>query len=109
MPSDICSCYYLDMSNPLNVDPAEPFVAFDGIGTREPDPNRPAKNKAAQELGRLGGRKGGPARAKSLTAAERSEIAKKAAVTRWAKKRSSDGGQSYSRKPRHVIRPESDE
>lgn len=47
---------------------------------------KPEKNKAAQELGRLGGLKGGAARAKKLTAEERSEIAKKAADARWAKK-----------------------
>lgn len=43
------------------------------------------KNSAAVELGRLGGRKGGKARAESLTAEQRSEIAKKAAKTRWAR------------------------
>ena len=42
------------------------------------------KNSAAVELGRLGGRKGGKARAAKLTAEERSKIAKKAATTRWA-------------------------
>jgi hypothetical protein len=35
-------------------------------------------------LGRVGGRKGGHARAKNLSAAERKEIAKKAARARWA-------------------------
>lgn len=45
------------------------------------------KNKAAQELGRLGGLKGGTARAQKLTAEERSEIAKKAAKVRWSKSR----------------------
>lgn len=40
---------------------------------------QPEKNQAAVELGRLGGLKGGAARAKKLTAEERSEIAKKAA------------------------------
>jgi len=43
------------------------------------------KNPAAVELGRLGGQKGGKARAKSLTAEQRSEIAKRAAAARWAK------------------------
>ena len=43
------------------------------------------KNPAAVMLGRLGGLKGGKARAKKLTAKERSEIAKKAAQTRWQK------------------------
>ena len=43
----------------------------------------PEKNPAAVVLGRLGGKKGGLARAAKLTAAKRSEIAKKAALTRW--------------------------
>jgi hypothetical protein len=37
------------------------------------------KNKAAQELGKLGG----AARAKSMTAKRRKEIAKNAAANRW--------------------------
>ena len=41
------------------------------------------KNKAAQELGRLGGLKGGKARAEKLTPEQRSEIARKAAQKRW--------------------------
>lgn len=41
---------------------------------------------AAAALGRLGGLKGGPARAKSLSAKKRSEIAKKAAAARWGNK-----------------------
>lgn len=45
------------------------------------------KNRAAVELGRLGGRKGGKARAEKLTPEERSEIARKAANTRWEKYR----------------------
>ena len=43
------------------------------------------KNPAAVALGRLGGQKGGKARAKSLTAKQRSDIAKKAAKSRWKK------------------------
>jgi hypothetical protein len=43
----------------------------------------PAKNPAAVELGRLGGKKGGPARAKALSKKKRSAIAKKAAEARW--------------------------
>jgi hypothetical protein len=41
------------------------------------------KNPAAVALGRLGGLIGGKARAEKLTASRRSEIAKKAAVSRW--------------------------
>lgn len=51
---------------------------------QEPDIYK-GKNPAAVELGRLGGLKGGKARAKKLTAEKRSEIAKKAAVKRWKK------------------------
>ena len=44
------------------------------------------KNPAAVALGRLGGQKGGKARAAKLSPTERSEIAKKAAAARWADK-----------------------
>lgn len=44
------------------------------------------KNLAAVELGRLGGLKGGKARAEKLSSDERSLIAKKAAKARWSKK-----------------------
>jgi hypothetical protein len=43
----------------------------------------PIKNPAAVALGRLGGLKGGKARAKSLSKTQRREIAKKAAKARW--------------------------
>ena len=45
----------------------------------------PAKNPAAVALGRLGGLKGGKARMAKLSAKRRTEIAKKAARSRWAK------------------------
>jgi hypothetical protein len=45
----------------------------------------PVKNPAAVALGKLGGLKGGKARALALTAEKRSEIAKIAAQKRWAK------------------------
>lgn len=48
----------------------------------KPDPYE-GKNPAAVELGRLGGQKGGKARAEKLSARKRSEIAKKAAEARW--------------------------
>jgi len=44
------------------------------------------KNPAAVSLGRLGGLKGGKARAASLSAEQRSEIAKRAAEARWQRK-----------------------
>jgi hypothetical protein len=42
-----------------------------------------ARNPHAAELGRLGGLRGGPARAKALTPARRREIARSAARKRW--------------------------
>jgi hypothetical protein len=45
--------------------------------------------KAARMLGRLGGLKGGKARAKALTPERRREIAQKAIAARWAKPRES--------------------
>lgn len=49
----------------------------------DPDPDK-GKDPAAVALGRKGGLKGGKARAKKLTAEQRSAIAKKAAKARWA-------------------------
>ncbi len=43
------------------------------------------KNPAAVALGRLGGLKGGKARAEKLSAKRRKEIAQKAAKERWSK------------------------
>ena len=53
----------------------------------EAKPEELEKNPAAIALGRLGGKKGGPARAAKLSAAERKAIAKKAAKSRWEKAR----------------------
>lgn len=44
------------------------------------------KNPHAVALSRLGAKKGGLARAAKLTAAERREIAHKAAMARWSKR-----------------------
>lgn len=51
-------------------------------GSPLPDPNA-GKNPAAVALGKLGGAKGGRARAKALSATKKKAIAKKAAKTRW--------------------------
>jgi hypothetical protein len=50
---------------------------------KEETPEPPKKNPAAVTLGRLGGLKGGKARAEALSPKKRSEIAKKAAQARW--------------------------
>ena len=47
------------------------------------DTGLPQKNPHAAALGRLGGLKGGRARANSLSAARRRAIARKAALARW--------------------------
>ena len=51
-------------------------------GTPLENPNAD-KNPAAVALGRLGGKKGGKARAEKLSPAKRKQIAKKAAAARW--------------------------
>lgn len=51
-------------------------------GEEEDAVTEDGKDKAAQSLGRRGGK----ARAEALTKKQRSEIAKKAAATRWMKK-----------------------
>jgi hypothetical protein len=48
-------------------------------------PVDPNKNPHAVALGRLGGLKGGAARAAALTPRKRSQIAAKAAAKRWGK------------------------
>lgn len=55
------------------------------------DSPQPVKNQAAVMLGRLGGIKGGPARAAKLSPKKRKAIAKKAAEARWSKGSSSHG------------------
>jgi len=49
-------------------------------------PADPAKNPHAVALGRLGGLKGGAARAAALAPKKRAQIAAKAAKARWGKK-----------------------
>lgn len=58
-----------------------------GIASGEIDdaPANDGKNPAAVALGRLGGLKGGKARAASLSKTKRAEIARKAAAARWKK------------------------
>lgn len=51
----------------------------------KPSEEKPTKNPHAVALGRLGGLKGGKARAKKLTSQQKKEIAQKAAKARWSK------------------------
>jgi hypothetical protein len=61
------------------------------MSTGQPLPGKPVepppsdKNPAAVELGRLGGLKGGKARAEALSKRKRAEIARLAAAARWKK------------------------
>ncbi len=55
----------------------------EGEAPAKPEPAAPEKNPAAVALGRLGGRKGGKARADRLSPEQRQEIARKAAKARW--------------------------
>ena len=57
----------------------------------QPETTEDGKNAAAVALGRLGGKKGGPARAAKLSADRRREIAQQAAKARWKKSRKSPG------------------
>ena len=60
-------------------------IADIATGDHEDDPYE-GKNPFAVELGRMGGLKGGIARAKSLSPEQRKAIAQKAAAARWSKK-----------------------
>ena len=65
-------------------------IAFDVVqqATAEDEPETtPAKNPAAVALGRLGGLKGGKARAEALSSERKREIAQKAARARWGKEK----------------------
>ena len=57
---------------------------LDGTPLKDPDEG---KHPGAVALGRLGGAKGGRARAKALSASRRREIARKGAMARWKKAR----------------------
>ncbi len=61
-------------------------IVAEATGEKPTEPEIPAKNPAAVALGRLGGLKGGKARAKKLSAKKRKAIAQKAAKARWGKK-----------------------
>lgn len=69
-----------------NVTAFEILKAVTGEPAEEEKPTK-EKNPAAVALGRLGGLKGGKARAKKLSAKKRKAIAQKAAAVRWEKSR----------------------
>jgi hypothetical protein len=62
------------------------YIVDIATGEKEkPDPYK-GKNKAAVELGKLGGKKGGVARANKLSPEKLREIAQKASKKRWGSK-----------------------
>jgi len=63
------------------------FQVFqEAIGERPRQDLGAGKNPAAVALGKLGGAKGGKARAAKMTPKQRSASARKAAAARWSKK-----------------------
>lgn len=75
-------------SSKLSTDANQRAKSIVDIATgNAPKKKPPKKNAAAVALGRLGGLKGGKARADSMTPERRAEIAKKAAEKRWGKKK----------------------
>ncbi len=82
------SCYINGMAKkkrPTDINQLAKMIVDEA--TKEPTPPEPAreKNAAAVALGRLGGLKGGKARAERLSVKQRKEIAQNAALTRWHK------------------------
>jgi len=65
-------------------------IVQEATGQSEPEAGKPlsieGKNPNAVALGRLGGLKGGKARANKLTPEQRKDIAQKAARARWQSK-----------------------
>ena len=70
---------------PRDVNALAASIVGEATGEEKTKEEERKKNPAAVELGRLGGLKGGKARAQKLSAKKRSEIAKKAAQARWKK------------------------
>jgi hypothetical protein len=73
------------VKRPTDINQRAKSIVDIATGEVEQTPIDPIK-AAAQALGRKGGLKGGKARAESLTPKKRSEIAKKAAASRWGTK-----------------------
>lgn len=71
---------------PTDLNSLAASIVADSTDEDKPKPVDDGKDPAAVSLGRRGGLKGGKARAAKLTAEQRSEIARKAAAARWAKR-----------------------
>jgi hypothetical protein len=71
---------------PRDVNQLAKLIVDISTGNAPPEPPD-TRNPAAVALGKLGGAKGGKARAKALTKKQRKEIAEKAAAKRWSQRR----------------------
>lgn len=69
---------------PTDLNALAASIVADSTNEDKPEPVDRGKDDAAVTLGRKGGLKGGPARAKRLTPEQRSAIARKAAEARWS-------------------------
>ena len=69
---------------PRDINQLAAQIVAEATGEESPAAEASSKNPHAQALGRLGGKKGGPARAAKMTAEERRESARRAAQARWA-------------------------
>ena len=73
--------------------PTKPSKASESAGTPKRENIEKEKNPAAVALGRLGGLKGGKARAMKLSPEERARIAHLGALKRWGSKSSSSSSE----------------
>jgi hypothetical protein len=74
---------------PRDLNQLAKFIVDVSTGDAElPECQIDGKNPAAVELGKLGGKKGGKARADKLTPEQRQEISRRAAQARWKKAKS---------------------
>ena len=76
-----------DSKRPKDANQLAKLIADMATGENEDKKEPSTKNPSAVALGRLGGQKGGKARASKLTPEKRQEIAKKAADKRWGAKK----------------------
>lgn len=71
------------LKRPRDTNQLAKFITDLATGAIELPKTDDGKDPAAVALGRKGGLKGGKARAESMTAKQRSEVARKAAAKRW--------------------------
>ncbi len=87
--TDSAMCHIQGMTDkrkrPRDISQRAKLIADIATGEVEDENPDADKNPAAVALGRLGGKKGGMARAAKLTPERRREIARKAALARWNK------------------------